>query len=314
MYYHPEVDTQSVQSFQDSITEIYALQIKRKGCEQSPEIASLPECQSEEISNFHNTSAPYITMWDTHSNRPLYILHREAYSAKNAIECYCLKYNCHFEDTLVALRDISTSSKQVHNYEHPFLTILKNFCGYLPHHILNVGTNTGEYAASISQLFPAADVFMIEDNQDYEHSLQHLSSTSNRFQYEIADLETTTIDFLMTKHSITNIDFIKFDIQGAEFSGLIGAQHTLEGVDVVQFEIYFSFSIITDENDSSLSFFELHAYMDVIGFAVKDQGNISRDEQGELVSMTLFFVRKSSSLWDMQCSLFPPRDGYTTSV
>jgi FkbM family methyltransferase len=333
---------QSVHQFQQLITE-QVLYIKHGACSQSNNMHE--ECISEQVSNFVDSVSTHVEV-STGDDGIMKIFLRQGYSDEQIAECFSSKNKSSYRQYKSVLKEI----KEFRNSGRPFLELLKSR-GFSPRHVLDVGANIGEYAASISQQFPGADVFMIEACRDHEIFLHQLSSSdhigtgagykSTRFRYEIAavmdevknmtfylenqpanfdpmhhnkatgnslfrentphfensateTVETATIDSIMAKHGITNIDFIKFDIQGAELYALRGAQKTLESVDVIQLEIH-----IAHLNANAPTFFELHSYMDSIGFAIRDQGQTFRVVRPHemLVGMDFLWLRKTSFLW-----------------
>lgn len=343
----------SVPQYQELITGV-VLYIKEQACSargndsghvavnENNKIIQVPTaaCVSNNMSAFVDVAHTHLVLGMGDGAETAKVFMRKGYNDEDVAQCFCSKTKSHstYKQYLHVLREVQLFRK---DHARPFLELLMSR-GYAPRHILDVGANIGEYAASISHLFPAADVFMIEASQDHELFLQHLRSMSSRFRYEIAAVmdevknmsfymehppdvnelaqshykatgnslfkensphfdnssvtivETATIDSIMAKHGITNIDFIKFDIQGAELFALKGAQNTLKGVDVIQLEIH-----IAHLNTNAPSFFELHAYMNSIGFGIRDQGQTFRvvKPMEILVGMDFFWVRKSSPLW-----------------
>lgn len=329
-YYQPEITRQSLQAFQRGI-KVNTLRAKRSACEVF-DATDLIECQSEVVSEFYNSTSPYIAMWDDMNQEVIKILYRGAYSINDVIDCYCMKYTCGFENTLAALQGNSGLEKFRNNAQHFFVT-LKNDCDYNPRRGLIIGANTREFTSNFAMLFPYADMFMIESNHEEESQLKTMCSSSASpakqnppdrtagpiFHYEIADfmsdskrqrVSVKSIDSIMDARHYSNVDFLCIDARGAELSTLKSAMKTLQSVEVIQLEIYFDFSV--QMSHKSPSFYGLHEFLDSVGFALKDQGNVNRDHNDELTSMTTFFVRKSSKLWSESCSLFPPRQGYAS--
>ena len=324
LYYHPESTQLSLYDFQNKIKP-QVLQIKREGCH-SLETRYLKECQSDEISEFHDQESPYIAMWDETAKNIVRIVYRKDYAVNHVIECHCIKYNCHFEDALAALRG-NSDKKLVGSNEGPFLNILKDLCKYEPRTILVVGSDVDGCLSSFESIFPSADIVLLTakayQNDEPNHQPSEWNNSASMY-YEIVNIPTSievdvlmefsmaeitgmrTIDSKLENFDIV-VDNVKVDVWGHELQAVKDSINTLKRAEILQVQVYFSFSDV-----DTYSFYDLHSFLDQIGFAMKDQGKISRDDNGELEAMTAFFVKKTSNLWNEECSLFPPRQEYSS--
>ena len=346
-----------------------ALYIKENACVEGSEVlTTASSCELNVFSEFMdsqnthlmlNTGASnsnddqngdIVTQYRTKDTEMVFM--RQGYTDDEVAECFATKHGLTYK---LYRQSLSAIGNFRNENTRTFLQKLKSH-GFSPRHILDVGANIGEYAASISQLFPDSSVFMIEANSKHEFFLERLCSTtadvndgesirleSPRFQYEIAavsdevknvtfheeqkdpeanqshhlkatgnsifkentpffdnsvstTMQTSTIDSIMSKRGITNIDFVKFDIQGGELFALKGARNMLESVEVIQLEMH-----IAHLNNNAPSFIELHTFMDSIGFSIMDQGQTFRTARPRelLVGMDFYWVRNTSRFWSI---------------
>ena len=131
--------------------------------------------------------------------------------------------------------------------------------------IFDVGANNGEWSLLMSQLFPQAQLYLFEPQPDCQQTIidKHLSnmelipyavsSTERKTQiyttpatsgiaslhprqdtyfeqYDFfpLDIQTTTLDKIISDRQIEQIDFLKMDIEGHELDALKGATNSLE--------------------------------------------------------------------------------------
>ena len=326
----------SILQYQEAMTDVVHY-IKNQACDDGRNVLPAAACSSDRISEFlDNANTHIIASIGEDDNE--YVVVRKGYSSEDIAQCIGTKYRSTYRDYYMLVNRIESF---ISNNARPFLELLKSR-GFSPHHILDVGANIGEYATSISHLFPGTDVFMIEAGEEHEPFLQRMSDESTRYRYEIAavmnvnknmtfykeiakndsihhqkatgnslfrentpyfenimttTVETKTIDSIMASRNISNIDFIKMDIQGAELYALKGATNTLKNIDVIQLEIH-----ISNLNSDAPTFFELHQYMESLGFGIRDQGQTFRvvKPYEMLVGMDFYWVRKCSKFWKRQ--------------
>lgn len=129
-----------------------------------------------------------------------------------------------------------------------------------------------------------------------------------REQFKEVRQLTSSIDGIVARHSIGKVDFLKLDLQGAETLALRGASNTLKEVEVIQAEIH-----LVNYNQGAPPFLELYTLLNREGFALYDIGEIQRFDishsegvvSNKIHAMDVVFVKKSSSLWEESCTLYP---------
>ena len=170
--------------------------------------------------------------------------------------------------------------------------------------ILDVGANSGDWSDMMrKQIFPSSDYFLIEGNSHYENLL-----TTKGYRFEIAlvgDIENqivefqyhslyptggtflpekidktakgfhtkklsmTTIDSVLARNNVKPPQFMKMDIQGAEFLALRGAVKTLRTVEILVIEV-----AIHQYNAGAASFADINLYLESQGFRLYDIGDL----------------------------------------
>jgi FkbM family methyltransferase len=136
-----------------------------------------------------------------------------------------------------------------------------------------------------------------------------------RDSFHAVHLRSQTIDRVVARHGLGQVDFLKMDLQGSELQALRGAEFTLRGVEVVQAEFH-----VVNFNEGAPSLLEVYSFLDSAGFALYDVGEVQRflvsteigeQEERERVTKSktlgvdLVFVKKGSRLWEKSCTLFP---------
>jgi FkbM family methyltransferase len=133
--------------------------------------------------------------------------------------------------------------------------------------------------------------------------------------FQPVNLQTRTIDSLVQKHGLGKVEFLKLDLQGSELRALKGAQSTLADVEVVQTEFH-----MVNYNEGAPKMLELYSLLDSMGFALYDMGEVQefhvtadvpvnggegRKTLIKKLGVDIVFVRKTSHLWEKECTLFP---------
>ena len=160
----------------------------------------------------------------------------------------------------------------------------------------DIGANMGEWTEEMLKLNPAAKGILMEPNPDCmqtlrtkfstneninilevacseqpgrasffaEHGGGETSSLSNAGTYGARkiDVEVTTIDRVVTERNISNIDYLKVDVEGFDMHVLKGAKNTLEKkmIDTIQFE----YNRTWRNNGSTLTY--AFAYLQQFGY------------------------------------------------
>lgn len=204
------------------------------------------------------------------------------------------------------------------------LTLLRDL-GFQPRMVLDIGAYQGEWSMFIHEIWPAAKVFMVEANEDcrtvlsqidwaegYEIALlgdkkrkqvnyytaQGATPTGSSIffeqssffdNYKVRKLPMVTLDYVVAKNKLFNIDFLKIDTQGSELNILKGGRETLKDV---------KFILLETQN---LEFNQGAPFVDAVLAAMKgfdfwlyDITEIRHLPTGEMVQMDLLFVKKNS--------------------
>lgn len=207
------------------------------------------------------------------------------------------------------------------------LSLLSSY-GFSPRTILDIGAYNGDWTKMVSQIFPLAKTFMIEATPENEDILKEVSEafgyeiallgektkksvnfytanpdeTSNTTGNSVYMEETryfnsnthlklpmTTLDEVVKKRKLKNIDFIKIDTQGSELNILKGGVDTLLKSEFVLLETQ------NLEYNSGAPFTEdIIIAMKNYGFRLFDVLEIHYLATGQLFQIDLLFAKKTS--------------------
>lgn len=184
-------------------------------------------------------------------------------------------------------------------YSNGELTILKKISEFDPQIIVDGGANTGDYSLAIKQVIPDCKLYsfepvestfqqLVENVQDCQNVIpinkglfkENCSREINIFNsdahsslYDIEGLsynanqkvviELVRGDDFMREHQIDCLDFLKLDVEGAEFDALKGFENSLKhgNIKAIQFE-YGYINISTKKLlIDYYKFFESHNYV-----------------------------------------------------
>ena len=213
------------------------------------------------------------------------------------------------------------------------LVEMRDLLGFRPRGVIDVGANKGAWSRRVSEIFPEADVFMVEGSEErrqdlaatgldfsinvlaaapgpvtwYENEKYHTGNSifkeRTKFFAEPGTRAVvrncTTLDVLLGEEKAgVRFDFLKVDAQGAELDVLRGASALLAGVELVMLEL----SII-DYNSGAPLAGEVIASMWNLGFGVFDVTEQHRSStfgsQGSfLFQVDMLFIRADSPLLD----------------
>lgn len=210
------------------------------------------------------------------------------------------------------------------------LTLLKSL-GFSPRTILDIGAYKGEWTKMAKIVYPTSKIFMVEATPDHMKELENVTESAGfemallgerakkNVKFYIADpnktLNTTgnsaflertiyfnpnhalnlpmiTLDSLVEKRKLKNIDLIKLDTQGSELNILKGAKKTISTVTAILLEVQ------NIEYNQGAPFIE-----DVIvalkgyGFRMFDVFEIHWLPTGELFQLDILFIKKTSKLF-----------------
>jgi FkbM family methyltransferase len=193
--------------------------------------------------------------------------------------------------------------------------------------VIDAGACVGHWTRLLKSVFPAAEVLMIEPQQQHADTLQRFCDESSGIRFanalvgppgmkeaafvvlddaaggtgssvlpensnvprHVVTLPVTTIDELIVKHALRPPDLIKLDVQGYELEVLKGATSALAGSDFVLLEVS-----LWPYNQGSPLLAKVVGWMDEHGFRAYEIFDISRRGDGVLVQIDLLFVRHTS--------------------
>jgi FkbM family methyltransferase len=201
--------------------------------------------------------------------------------------------------------------------------------GFAPKTIIDAGANVGEWTILAREIFPAAEIHMIEPQTGCASELQSIASTSSLIRFhqvavtrpgvpqvsmtgggplrrgtgawvlEYADpspgeqvCEATTLDDLITTDASSPI-LLKLDLEGHEMAALEGAESLLHRVEVIVTEV--SLFDINDSHRPLLA--DILGFLKARDFDLYDVASLSaRARDGRLRQADVVFVRHDSSL------------------
>lgn len=202
--------------------------------------------------------------------------------------------------------------------------------GLTPRRIVDGGACKGDWTRLARQVFPHAEVLMIEPQSRHATTLEQVclalapgvrfaprlvgpaemeavdfvvlddvgGGTGSSVRPENSDvprhvvkLPMTTLDSLVESTGFGAPDFIKLDVQGYEIEVLKGARCCLSTADFVLLEVS-----VWPYNAGAPLAAELLAWMDQQGLRTFEIFDLSRRPDGLLVQMDVLFVRKSHPL------------------
>lgn len=213
------------------------------------------------------------------------------------------------------------------NFVFQRLNLLGSY-GFSPRTILDIGAYQGDWTRMMKVIFPLSRVFMVEATPDKKNILKKVEeadgfeiallgeknkksvdfyvadpketdiTTGNSVYIEktrffdvdhVVKLPMTTLDDLVKKKKLKNIDFIKIDTQGSELDILKGGKKTIKDCQFILLETQ------NLEYNSGAPFIEdVIIDMKGYGFRLFDIVEIHYLPDGELFQVDLLFVKKDS--------------------
>lgn len=213
------------------------------------------------------------------------------------------------------------------NFQYQRLSLLANL-GFSPRTILDIGAYQGEWTKMAHQIFPLAKIFMIEATPDNESLLRNVSeasglsmallgnkskksvdfyvanpqttsiTTGNSIYMEktryfdnqhLIKLPMTTLDEMVAKRKLKNVDFIKIDTQGSELNILKGGKKTVSKAEFILLETQ-----NLEYNDKAPFTEDVVIAMKSYGFRLFDILETHYLFSGELFQVDLLFAKKDS--------------------
>jgi len=201
-------------------------------------------------------------------------------------------------------------------------------CGFSPRTILDIGAYQGDWTKMTHQIFPLAKIFMIEATPDNERLLKNVSEASGLSMALLGDKSKKTIDFyianpketsittgnsvyiektryfdkkhliklpmttldeMVAKRKLKNIDFIKIDTQGSELNILKGGKKTVDKAEFVLLETQ-----NLEYNNNAPFTEDVIIAMKSYGFRLFDILETHYLATGELFQVDLLFAKKTS--------------------
>ena len=198
--------------------------------------------------------------------------------------------------------------------------------GFNPGMIVDVGAYEGQWTLMIREIYPKAQVLMVEPQERKKEILEkivrkfspsvsfistllgsvdrkevvfYLSETGSSVLPEIhspavasLSLQSRTLSSVLREKGLPPPDFIKLDVQGYELEILGGCDDLLKTATLVLLEV-----AIQPCNQGAPSFNEVLRYMDEKNFIPFDFGTFFRSgKESRLCQVDLIFVRKDSNL------------------
>lgn len=195
--------------------------------------------------------------------------------------------------------------------------------GFTPQTILDCGAYQGEWTNMAKEVFPDANVLMIEAQPEKRVFLEQIKANHKFVDYiitalgpengeglpfyfmetgssfleeqsdmprKIINLPMRTVDSLMKEKGISEVSLLKLDVQGYELEVLKGAIDTLSKIAVIFMEVSF-----LPYNKSAPLFREVVCFMADQGFLVYDIASVYRWKDGTLLQADIVFVHENSS-------------------
>jgi FkbM family methyltransferase len=210
------------------------------------------------------------------------------------------------------------------NFSKSRLNLLK-YLGFIPRTILDIGAYIGEWSKMAREIWPNSKIFMIEANEDlkknleeafwadgfeiallgdkkrkkvnYYASISEFNTGNSIFKEqtyffqncEIRKLEMITLDSLVQKKGLKDIDLIKIDTQGSELMIIEGGKETVSKTEFILLETQ-----NLEYNSNAPDVFEVMKKMKQFGFVLFDVVEIHYLPTGEMFQIDMLFAKNSS--------------------
>jgi FkbM family methyltransferase len=215
--------------------------------------------------------------------------------------------------------------------------------------IVDVGANTGDWSVMINSYFPNAQIFMIEGNpllfrhlnktgfpftfsligdsprpvKFHTHRTFHTGGsifrekgydTQDQTRITVMERSLERLDDVLVEKGIKEVDFLKMDIQGAEFLALQGAIKTLEKVTYLTLEVS-----IHQYNPGAAQFTDIDLFLQKCGFRLYDIIDLRHAPTYEpqihsLVQADFIWAKANSAVFTSAIYPAPPNSVYTSHL
>lgn len=205
-------------------------------------------------------------------------------------------------------------------------------------HVVDCGAFIGNWTRLFRQVFPDADVLMIEPQPRWAETLERFAAanspgirfasallgpepaesvdffllddpcggTGSSLLWENSNvprrsikLAMTTLDRIIDEQGFPPPQLIKLDVQGFELEVLKGGACALASAEFVLLEVS-----VWQYIENSPLIDEVVAFMSKAGFATYDLFDINRGPDGTLLQLDVLFIRKDSSLLDDKTTVY----------
>lgn len=193
---------------------------------------------------------------------------------------------------------------------------------FYPKTILDIGAHEGKWSLMAKDIFPESKFFMIEANKDkYEilkktsipfeivllgnqdniyvdyYKTNYIFDTGNSIYREnteyfnntnsyVVKLPMMTLESIINKYNIKNIDFIKMDVQGSELNILKGCLKLLNTVKYILIETQ-----LVNYNEKSPKFNEVFKFMYKHGYVIYDIFEIHYNKLSKIQEIDFLFIK-----------------------
>ena len=191
-----------------------------------------------------------------------------------------------------------------------------------PKTILDIGAHEGKWSLIAKEIFPESNIFMIEANEDkYDilkktlipfdiallgdkenkyvdyYKTRYIFDTGNSIFREnteffnnsnsyVVKLPMNTLQNVINKNNIKNIDFIKMDVQGSELNILKGSPKLLKTVKYILIETQ-----LVNYNHKSPKFNEIFKFMYKNGYVIDDIFQIHYNKSSKIQEIDFLFIK-----------------------
>jgi FkbM family methyltransferase len=195
--------------------------------------------------------------------------------------------------------------------------------GFEPKVIYDIGAFNGGWTRTAKQIFPKAQFFLFEANEHHKPSLAETGfpyfiallgdqdttitfysngstgdsvflEQTNFYQgrdYQEKQLRMTTLAHLVKQHNLPLPDFIKMDVQGAEYLIINGSPEIIKNAEAIVLE-----TKILEYNKGAPFAHTIIALMSELGYSFIDVFECNYLYTGELNEIDLLFVKQDSKL------------------